>query len=83
MSTRILGKNAANMLNLATFGLAPVGSDDSTVRRCPMEPVYSPENTKAAYQLNWSVALFGSKEVPSSTDRLPLLKSTIDLVNES
>ncbi len=28
-----------------------------------MQPIYNAENTKAAYQLNWSVALFGSNEV--------------------
>ena len=33
-----------------------------------MEPIYTAENTKAAYQLNWSVALFGETEVPSPTD---------------
>jgi hypothetical protein len=40
-----------------------------------MDPIYTAENTKAAYQLNWSVALFGSNEVPSSTDWLPHLRS--------
>lgn len=43
-----------------------------------MEPIYSAENTKAAYQLNWSVALFGANEVPSSTDWLPHLKSATE-----
>ena len=43
-----------------------------------MDPIYSAENTKAAYQLNWSVALFGSNEVPSSTDWLPQLKSATE-----
>ena len=31
-----------------------------------MQPLYTPENTTAAYQLNWSVALFGTGELPSS-----------------
>ena len=31
-----------------------------------MQPLYTPENTTAAYQLNWSVALFGTGEFPSS-----------------
>jgi REP element-mobilizing transposase RayT len=43
-----------------------------------MEPIYTAENTKAAYQLNWSVALFGAKEIPLSTDWLPLLKPATD-----
>jgi Transposase IS200 like len=43
-----------------------------------MEPIYIAENTKAAFQLNWSVALFGSSEVPSSSDWLPQLKSATE-----
>jgi len=43
-----------------------------------MEPIYNAENTKAAYQLNWSVALFGSNEIPPSTDWLPYLKSSTE-----
>ena len=39
-----------------------------------MDPIYSAENTKAAYQLNWSVALFGSNELPSPADWLQQLK---------
>ena len=30
-----------------------------------MQPLYTPDNTTAAYQLNWSVALFGTGELPS------------------
>ena len=63
---------------MLSVGLAPVGSDDSTGRRFPMEPIYNLENTKAAYQLNWSVALFGSNEVPASTEWLPQLKSATE-----
>lgn len=40
-----------------------------------MEPIYSAENTQAAYQLNWSVALFGSNEISPATDWLRDLKS--------
>ncbi|QDV23769.1 hypothetical protein [Aureliella helgolandensis] len=29
-----------------------------------MEPIYTAENTYAAYQLNWSLALFGKSELP-------------------
>ncbi len=43
-----------------------------------MEPIYSAKNTKAAYQLNWSVALFGSTEVPSSKGWLNDLKSATE-----
>lgn len=31
-----------------------------------MQPLYTSENTTVAYQLNWSVALFGTGEFPSS-----------------
>ena len=29
-----------------------------------MEPIYHPENTTAAYQLNWSISLFGNGSLP-------------------
>ena len=29
-----------------------------------MEPIYSPLNTRVAYQLNWSLSLFGKDELP-------------------
>jgi len=47
-------------------------------QECPMEPIYTAENTKAAYQLNWSVALFGATEVPAPTAWLPQLKSAAE-----
>jgi hypothetical protein len=43
-----------------------------------MEPIYSLVNTKAAHQRNWSVALFGSNELPSSMDWLPPLQSATE-----
>ena len=43
-----------------------------------MDPIYKAENTKAAYQLNWSVALFGSNELPSPADWLHQLKSATE-----
>ena len=43
-----------------------------------MEPIYNAENTNAAYQLNCSLALFGSNEIPSSTGWLNDLKSAIE-----
>ena len=30
-----------------------------------MEPIYTPQNTRAAYQLNWSLSLFGKGELPA------------------
>jgi hypothetical protein len=53
-----------------------------------MTPLYTPENTRAAYQLNWSLSLFGtsplpeqetwSKELSSATERdgVRILSST-------
>ena len=39
-----------------------------------MQPLYTPDNTTAAYQLNWSLALFGTEEFPSQEDWLNDLK---------
>jgi len=56
-------------------GLSRTEATTGSAKAHPMEPIYTLENTKAAYQLNWSVALFGSNELPSSTEWLPPLQS--------
>ena len=39
-----------------------------------MEPVYTADNTTAAYQLNWSLAIFGKGDLPESASWLAELK---------
>ncbi|GEM_PF-2177632 len=39
-----------------------------------MQPLYTPDNTTTAYQLNWSVALFGTDEFPPADKWLSELK---------
>ncbi len=43
-----------------------------------MEPVYTADNTTAAYQLNWSLAIFGKSELPESTNWLDGLKAATE-----
>jgi REP element-mobilizing transposase RayT len=43
-----------------------------------MEPIYTPENSKAAFQLNWSAALFGTREIPAASEWLADLKSATE-----
>ena len=43
-----------------------------------MEPVYTADNTTAAYQLNWSLAIFGKSELPESTIWLDGLKAATE-----
>ncbi len=46
-----------------------------------MHPLYTPENTSAAYQLNWSVAVFGQAELPPADLWLPNLQSATEADN--
>lgn len=39
-----------------------------------MEPNYTPENTSPAYQLNWSLAIFGREKLPAPPDWLAALR---------
>lgn len=39
-----------------------------------MEPIYTPENTASAYQLNWSVSVFANGELPDRSIWLDSLK---------
>ncbi len=41
-----------------------------------IQPIYLPDNTNAAYQLNWSLSVFGKEALPS-------LETCIDLLRES
>ena len=43
-----------------------------------MHPLYTPENTSAAYQLNWSVAVFGQSELPPADLWLPNLQAATE-----
>ena len=43
-----------------------------------MDPIYTPDNTNVAYQLNWSLALFGKQSLPRSTNWLENLKVAIE-----
>ena len=43
-----------------------------------MQPLYTPDNTTAAYQLNWSVALFGTDEFPPAAKWLSELKAVAE-----
>ncbi len=43
-----------------------------------MHPLYTPDNTTAAYELNRSVALFGTDEFPSAAKRLSELKAVAE-----
>ena len=43
-----------------------------------MQPLYTPDNTTAAYQLNWSVALFGTDEFPPAANWLSELKAVAE-----
>ncbi len=40
-----------------------------------MQPVYTSENTHAAYQLNWSLSLFGKDELPAPSTWREILRS--------
>ncbi len=43
-----------------------------------MEPLYTPANVKPAYQLRWSLALFGKAQMPPSDSWLPGLKEVVE-----
>lgn len=43
-----------------------------------MEPIYTPENTTTAYQLNWSLALFGKCALPDQSVWLKELQATTE-----
>ncbi|EMI57366.1 transposase [Rhodopirellula sallentina] len=43
-----------------------------------MESIYTEANTRAAFQLNWSVSLFGKEPLPSSEHWYDRLKTAID-----
>jgi len=43
-----------------------------------MQPLYTPDNTTASYQLNWSVALFGTDEFPPTTKWLSELRAVAE-----
>ena len=44
-----------------------------------MEPIYTAENTTAAYQLNWSLALFGKTKILDQEVWLNDLKTATEL----
>ncbi len=43
-----------------------------------MEPIYTPDNITTAYQLNWSLALFGKDELPNQTTWLKELQAATE-----
>jgi len=43
-----------------------------------MQPLYTPDNTTVAYQLNWSVALFGTDEFPQAASWLSELRTVTE-----
>lgn len=43
-----------------------------------MPPLYTPENCEAAYQLNWSLSLFGTIDFPSEDDWLDKLRKATE-----
>jgi len=43
-----------------------------------MQPLYTPDNTTVAYQLNWSVALFGTDNFPPAAKWLSELKAVAE-----
>lgn len=43
-----------------------------------MEPIYTAVNTSAAYQLNWSIALFGKQELPDHAIWCDALKAATE-----
>ncbi len=43
-----------------------------------MEPIYTSNNTQTAYQLNWSLALFGKRELPDQSTWLDDLRATTE-----
>lgn len=62
----------------------------SPLRACPggicdlrptkaMEPIYTGKNTNAAYQLNWTLALFGKGELPDPNTFLDELKDAVEV----
>ncbi len=44
-----------------------------------MEPIYTADNTTVAYQLNWSLALFGRSEIPEQSVWLDDLRSATEV----
>ena len=55
----------------------PDGSNDSIARQQDpheMTPIYRPENCQSAFQLNWSVAVFGQQNFPPKMTWYGLLK---------
>jgi len=44
-----------------------------------MEAIYTPENTTAAFQINWSIALFGKTSLPDQTQWLAPLKDATEI----
>ena len=56
-------------------GLAPVGPQLVRYKAAQMQPIYTHENTVAAFQLNWSVSLFGKVAFPPLSSWLDQLKS--------
>ena len=67
---------------LASIGLAPMERKlicyQSPFGHVAMQPLYKPDNTTAAYQLNWSVALFGTDEFPPAAKWLSELKAAAE-----
>lgn len=43
-----------------------------------MEPIYTPQNLKAAYQLNWSLSLFANSSLPSTESWREILKTATE-----
>ena len=59
----------------------PDGSNDSIARRQEpheMTPIYLPENCHSAFQLNWSVAVFGQHDLPPKTAWYESLKTATE-----
>ena len=42
-----------------------------------IQPIYLPENTNVAYQLNWSLSVFGKESLPSPESCLDLLRESV------
>ena len=54
-------------------------SDSSPPLSHTMTPLYTPENTRAAYQLNWSLSLFGTAPLPGKETWSDGLAATTEL----
>jgi len=42
-----------------------------------IQPLYLPENTNVAYQLNWSLSVFGKESLPSPEPCMDLLRESV------